>query len=190
MWQVNSQCGACAKFVLTAVRCMPRSASLWDPCTSHLPLRMQRVPSAAACAGRPAQKGAEPDLAAWRACMRACRNSARLGQSLRIPFRDDYIALHISLIFSIIAATSMRAAEILVCGFYPGLPRFAILRSLLAWVRPEWTPCCSLVAYPGNPPVKHPGSVLNQHAMLVSAPCWFRSDTARCDCLQVLDEHF
>jgi hypothetical protein len=61
------------------------------------------------------------------------RNSARLGQSLRIPFRDDYIALHISLIFSIIAATTMRALEIVACGFYPGLPRFALYRTLISW---------------------------------------------------------
>ena len=66
---------------------------------------------------------------------RCCRNSARLGQSLRIPFRDDYLALHISLIFSIIFATSMRALEIVACGFYPGLPRFAIARTMLSWVR-------------------------------------------------------
>lgn len=40
-----------------------------------------------------------------------------------------------SLIFSIIAATSMRAAEILLSGFYPGLPRFALVRTVLSWVR-------------------------------------------------------
>ena len=64
------------------------------------------------------------------------RSSARLGQSLRIPFRDDYIALHISVVASIIVATMVRALEIVLCGFYPGLPRFAIARRLLAWVRP------------------------------------------------------
>ncbi|CAL8464940.1 g4475 [Coccomyxa elongata] len=61
-------------------------------------------------------------------------SSARLGQSLRIPFRDDYIALHISVVASIIVATMVRALEIVLCGFYPGLPRFAIARRLLAWV--------------------------------------------------------
>ena len=27
-----------------------------------------------------------------------CRSEARLGQSMRIPFREDYVALHISLV--------------------------------------------------------------------------------------------
>ncbi len=27
-----------------------------------------------------------------------CRKEARLGQSMRIPFREDYVALHISLV--------------------------------------------------------------------------------------------
>jgi len=53
---------------------------------------------------------------------------------LRIPFRNDYIALHISVVFSIIVATTVRAMEILLCGFYPGLPRFAIARHVLSWV--------------------------------------------------------
>jgi hypothetical protein len=63
-----------------------------------------------------------------------CRSSTRLGQSLRIPFREDYMAIHISLVFSIIVATSVRALEISLCGFYPGLPRFAIARRMLSWV--------------------------------------------------------
>ena len=67
-------------------------------------------------------------------CFCQNRTSARLGQSLRIPFRDDYIALHISVVFSIIVATMVRALEIVLCGFYPGLPRFAIARRMVSWV--------------------------------------------------------
>ncbi|CAK0787065.1 hypothetical protein CVIRNUC_010281 [Coccomyxa viridis] len=61
-------------------------------------------------------------------------SEARLGQSMRIPFREDYVALHISLVFSIILATSLRALEIALCAFYPNMPRFALLRSALSWV--------------------------------------------------------
>lgn len=49
------------------------------------------------------------------------------------------MAVHMSLVFSIMVATSVRALEIALCGFYPGLPRFAILRRMLAWV--NLTPC-------------------------------------------------
>lgn len=38
--------------------------------------------------------------------------------------------------FSIVAATTLRALEIALCAFYPNMPRFAILRSALSWVTP------------------------------------------------------
>ncbi|CAL5229276.1 g12569 [Coccomyxa viridis] len=59
---------------------------------------------------------------------------ARLGQSMRIPFREDYVALHISLVFSIVLATTLRAVEIALCAFYPNMPRFALLRRAVSWV--------------------------------------------------------
>ena len=37
-----------------------------------------------------------------------CRSEARLGQSMRIPFREDYVALHISLVHPQIGADKLH----------------------------------------------------------------------------------
>ncbi|KAK9809400.1 hypothetical protein WJX73_001838 [Symbiochloris irregularis] len=48
----------------------------------------------------------------------------KLGQTMRIPFTaSQYMTLSLSVIFSLIAATTVRCLESVVGGFYPQLPR-------------------------------------------------------------------
>ncbi len=39
--------------------------------------------------------------------------------------------LHVSVILSVIAATSLRAFEVLLAAMFPGMPRYAIVRQLV-----------------------------------------------------------
>ncbi|KAK9835397.1 hypothetical protein WJX81_006998 [Elliptochloris bilobata] len=60
----------------------------------------------------------------------AWSESMRLGQSVRVPFLANHLTLHVSLILSVVAATSLRALEVLLGALFPDMPRYAIVRKL------------------------------------------------------------
>ena len=55
---------------------------------------------------------------------RSPRPSANAGARARAQ-------LHVSVILSVIAATSLRAFEVLLAAMFPGMPRYAIVRQLV-----------------------------------------------------------
>lgn len=54
----------------------------------------------------------------------------KLGLSLRLPFLDSAVTVNLSVLFSLLAATSLRCIEAVAAGFYPGLPRFMVIKKL------------------------------------------------------------
>ncbi|KAK9820352.1 hypothetical protein WJX72_009350 [[Myrmecia] bisecta] len=54
-----------------------------------------------------------------------------LGQSIRIPGLTDYVTLNLTLLISLVLATSVRAGEIMVNAFNPSLPQSFVAQKII-----------------------------------------------------------
>ena len=79
------------------------------------------------------------------------RERTRLGQTMRMPMSNNYMTLSLSVVFSLVAATTLRCLETIIGGFYPELPRFAFVRHILRFVTSPLHYSADVPSAPGPP---------------------------------------
>lgn len=75
-------------------------------------------------------------MLAWKLLSLVATRALR-GSASWAPWQQGWHAraqLHVSLILSVVAATTLRALEVLLSALFPGMPRYAIVRQLARFI--------------------------------------------------------